>query len=113
MLPKLWLVARATLDTTEHVSPNYYSPQVLQEYQVGADYTLQLPRGSNFNIAYLPGYGKEKTSDGVFINEIDATLNLALTRSLTLTPAVELTLANPLTTATPTAPPLHTAFSPA
>src|SRR5262249_49742358 len=63
-LPKLWVVARATLDTTEHISPNYYSPQTLQEYQLGVDYTVQLARNASLNVAYMPGYGKEKTTDG-------------------------------------------------
>jgi tetratricopeptide (TPR) repeat protein len=89
-LPKLWLVARATLDTMEHVSPNYYSPQMLQEYQLGPDYTVQLTKDINFNLVYLPGYGREKTTNGEFVNDIDATFNIALTRSLMLSPAVSL-----------------------
>lgn len=87
-LPRLWIVTRASLDTTDKVSPNYYSPQILQEYQLGVDYTLPLSRGSNLNVAYLPGYGKEKTSDGVFVNDIDATLNLMIGSSLTFSPSV-------------------------
>ncbi len=87
LLPRLWFVARASIDTTKHVSSNYYSPQVLQEYQAGLDYTVLLGKGSNLNVVYLPGYGKEKVSDGVLVHDIDVVLNLVLGRSLTLTPS--------------------------
>ncbi len=87
LFPNFWIMARATLEDTEHLSLNYYSPQLLQIYQVGPNYTYYFSRESTLNIAYMPGYGKEKASSGEFVNDIDVTLNLQLTPSLSFTPS--------------------------
>jgi len=86
----LWMVGRAILDSTTHVSPNYYSPQVLQTYQLGFQYQAQVFENMKLSVLYLPGYGKEKNSDQEFVQDLDAGLSMALTRSLTLRPSVTL-----------------------
>ena len=85
-----WLVGRAILDSTTRISPNYYSPQLLQTYQLGFQYERALSEKIKWSILYLPGYGKEKNSDQEFVQDLDTGLSWAFTRSLTLRPSFAL-----------------------
>ena len=82
----LWLIGRATIDNMSHISPDYYSPKTLQDYQLGARYHQPLTRRIEFNVTYLPGIGKERDSDAQFVHDLDTGFNISLTPALTLSP---------------------------
>lgn len=86
--PRLWLIGRVMLDDMDRVSPNYYSPELLQTYQVGFDFKQRLTRRIDFFVEYLPGYGKERNTDGEFVQDLDAGLDMRLTRALGFRPSI-------------------------
>ena len=61
-------------DTMIFVSPNYYSPQHLQQFQGGVGYKGDLTPEIKAEASYLPGYGNETHTRGQFIQ----TLNVGL-----------------------------------
>ena len=66
----LW-IGQFLYDATSFVSPYYYSPQNLLQFQAGLGYKGQLTPEIKVDANYLPGYGRETHTRGEFIETLD------------------------------------------
>ena len=76
---------------TEHmqfISPDYYSPQHFIAHQAVLQFSTPVPPGFYFDLRYLPGYGKEDTTQGEFINDVEMSLQIPLGKQTVLTPEI-------------------------
>jgi hypothetical protein len=83
-------VGQFTADDMSHVSPNYYSPQSLREYQLGFEakgilYPLVLG-----NLRYMPGIGTENGTGVQFIQDVDTGLEYQVLPQWSIRPSFEL-----------------------
>jgi len=70
-LPRLRGIYRLTGASTDHVSPDYYSPQSLQVHQVGFEYAYQFAKHFDWDVRFLTGYGKESNIDWQWVNDVE------------------------------------------
>ncbi len=76
---------------TEHmqfVSPDYYSPQHFMAHQAVVQWSIPIPPGFFMDLRYLPGVGKEDTTQEEFINDVEIALQVPLGTQTMLTPEI-------------------------
>ena len=88
--PFLRGIARFTADDMDHVSPDYYSPQSLREYQAGFDASGMIYPRVKANLEYMPGVGTENGTGAQFIQDVDAGLAYQVTTQWSLRPSFNL-----------------------
>ena len=88
VFPSLRLIYRFTVDDTDTVSPNYYSPQQLMLHQGGAEYELSLGKRASLIARYLPGYGTEEGVSARLIHTVEAEAPIRWTDTFQLRPRV-------------------------
>jgi tetratricopeptide (TPR) repeat protein len=87
-LPRLRGIYRLTGASTDHVSPDYYSPQSLQVHQAGFEYAHQFTKRFDWDVRFLTGYGKENHVDWQWVNDVETGMACQWTSRLWIKPAV-------------------------
>ncbi len=83
-------VYKYTYDDMDNISPAYYSPQHLQQHQLGLEYAAQY-RWFEPSISYLPGIGKETGTSQDFIQDVQASFNIRLSKRTLFQPTYSFT----------------------
>jgi len=86
----LW-IGQFLYDATSFVSPYYYSPQNLLQFQAGLGYKGQLTPEIKVDANYLPGYGRETHTRGEFIETLDLGLEKNWGDSFSIKPGFSIT----------------------
>ena len=84
-------IGQVLYDEMSFVSPNYYSPQNLQQYQAGLGYRGQVTPEIKVEATYLPGYGRETNARAEFIQDLHVSLEKKWGESFSLKPGYSMT----------------------